>query len=126
MCTQKMYKIANQLAIPFKASNKITSGDVGAVILAANGEVYTGVSIASPCGLGFCAEHSAIASMLQAKQSQITAVIAVDSRGEVFPPCGRCRQLMLFLDKRNQQTQVSISKEQSVPLSDLLPYGKGC
>ena len=38
-------------------------GDVGCALVTDRGARYLGVSIDTPCGTGFCAEHAAIAAM---------------------------------------------------------------
>ena len=64
---------------------------MGAAILTKAGHVYTGVCIDSACSVGFCAEHAAAAAMLTAGEQEIAKVVAVGYRGNVMPPCGRCR-----------------------------------
>jgi len=95
-------------------------GFVGAALRTATGAVYTGVSIDLACGIGVCAEHAAIAEMLKHREVEIAAIVAV-SGTEILPPCGRCRELMLQLTRRNAETVVILSSERAVPLKDLLP-----
>ncbi|MGI6207085.1 MAG: cytidine deaminase family protein [Anaerolineae bacterium] len=97
------------------------AGGVGAALLTADGNVYTGICIDVACGIGFCAEHSAIAEMLKHRETQILAVVAVGDT-KVLPPCGRCREFMMQVDRRNADADVIISEEQTVKLRDLLPY----
>lgn len=85
------------------------------------GNVYTGVSIDCGCGIGFCAEHSAVASMLSNRESRISMVVAVRSGGQVLPPCGRCRELMYQVNWENKQTKVAIDLNKIVRLGRLLP-----
>ena len=98
-----------------------TAGGVGAAILTADGNVYTGICIDVACGIGFCAEHSAIAEMLKHRETQIRAVVAVGDT-EVLPPCGRCREFMMQIDRRNADADVIISADQTIKLRDLLPF----
>ena len=99
-----------------------TSGDVGCALLAANGEVYLGVCIDVSCGIGFCAEHSAIAAMVTAGEHRITRIVAVKGLGEVIPPCGRCREFMHQLDEGNKGTEVLLAVDRVLSLRDLLPH----
>jgi len=99
-----------------------TSGDVGCALLAADGKVYLGVCIDVSCGIGFCAEHSAIAAMVTAGEQVIVKIVAVLGDGKVIPPCGRCREFMHQLDKKNLQTEVVLAPDRSLPLSELLPH----
>jgi cytidine deaminase len=104
----------------FQCSKDCTAGSVGAALLAASGEVFTGICIDTNCSLGFCAEHAAIAEMLKHRQTQIVAVIAVNYKGFVIPPCGRCRELLHQVDLANWDTKV-ILDDAVVTLRDLLP-----
>lgn len=66
---------------------------VGAAVLAANGQIYTGVNIENASyGLTVCAERNAIGQMVGAGQQQITAVAVATSNG--VTPCGACRQVL--------------------------------
>ena len=105
----------------FQCSKDCTAGGVGAAVLSASGEVFTGICIDTACSLGFCAEHAAIAEMLKHRQTQITAVIAVNYKGSVIPPCGRCRELLHQVDLANWDTKV-ILESAVVTLRDLLPW----
>ena len=42
------------------SANLATAGTVAAAFLTDKGNVYTGVCIDVPAGMGFCAEHSAV------------------------------------------------------------------
>ena len=52
-------------------------GDVGAALLTEQGHVYVGVCIDATSGMGFCAEHSAIAAMVTARECRIAKIVAV-------------------------------------------------
>lgn len=105
----------------FQCSKDCSAGGVGAALLSASGEVFTGICIDTACSLGFCAEHAAIAEMLKHRQTRIVAVIAVNAKGAVIPPCGRCRELLHQVDLANWDTKV-ILENAVVTLRDLLPY----
>jgi cytidine deaminase len=101
---------------------KHTSGDVGCALLAADGQVYRGVCVDVPCGIGFCAEHSAIAAMVTAGEHRIAKIVAVDRHGQVLAPCGRCREFMRQLDAANEDALVILAPELSKTLRELLPH----
>jgi cytidine deaminase len=105
----------------FQCSKDCSAGGVGAALLSASGEVFTGICIDTACSLGFCAEHAAIAEMLKHRQTRIVAVIAVNGKGAVIPPCGRCRELLHQVDLANWDTKV-ILENAVVTLRDLLPH----
>ena len=97
-----------------------SAASVGAALLTTKGNLYTGVNIDIACGIGFCAEHSAIAEMLKNRETQIEMIVAVNEEG-ILPPCGRCRELMFQINNDNIHTKVYLSKEKYVTLDELLP-----
>lgn len=98
------------------------AGEVACALLSASGNLYFGVCIDINSGIGFCAEHSAIAAMITAGESSIVKIVAVC--GEVvLPPCGRCREFMYQIDHTNfSNTDVVLSEHRAVQLKELLPY----
>jgi cytidine deaminase len=100
-------------------------GQVGAALVTASGAVHIGVCIDTPSGMGFCAEHAAVASMITAGESRIAAIVAVwkDEHRAVttLPPCGRCREFMKQIDPANLDARV-ILKTGPVFLRELLPH----
>lgn len=99
-----------------------TAGNVACALMTKNGNVYTGISIVVTCGMGFCAEHAAIAEMLKARETEIQLIVSIKKNGDILPPCGRCREFMYQVDKRNINTKVIIGKNKTVLLKELLPY----
>ena len=64
MNTIKLIEEARKVTGDFKLENAdFCAGSVGAALLTDKGNVYTGICIDIACGIGFCAEHSAIAEM---------------------------------------------------------------
>ena len=100
--------------------DSLNAGSVGAALRSASGRVYTGICLDLACGIGFCAEHSAIAEMLKHRETEIISIVAVDSDG-VVPPCGRCRELMAQLSRANAETAVVLDLDRVVSLRELLP-----
>ena len=97
-----------------------TAGSVAAALQAGSGKIYTGVCIDVACGVGFCAEHSAIAEMLKHREVQIRSIVAINSGG-ILAPCGRCRELMAQVSEANADTAVVLSTNRVALLRDLLP-----
>ncbi|MCS4482974.1 cytidine deaminase [Clostridium botulinum] len=87
-----------------------------------SGKVYTGVCIDTPCSMGFCAEHAAIAAMITAGENRITKVVAVYEDGTIIPPCGRCREFICQIHDENYKCEVMIKKDMIITINDLLPY----
>lgn len=117
-----LVKIASRYAKPSIINDYIECGYVAAALEAEDGEIYTGISIDTACSLGFCAEHGAVAELLKAEKSVIKSMVAVDSAGNVVPPCGRCRELVSQLSNKNKQTLVGVDNETQVTLEQLMPY----
>ncbi|HVE48003.1 MAG TPA: cytidine deaminase [Casimicrobiaceae bacterium] len=98
----------------------LTAGSVGAAIESASGRIYTGIDLDLACGIGFCAEHSAIAEMLKFRETVVRRMVAVDDE-RIVAPCGRCRELLVQIDPRNLDCEVLMPEGESVTLRELLP-----
>ncbi|MBN1438061.1 MAG: hypothetical protein JW929_01520 [Anaerolineales bacterium] len=112
---------ARNVAKRRKLSGDCSAGDVGAALLTVDGNTYLGVSIDAACGIGFCAEHAAIAQMVTKGESRIAKIAAMTADGNFLPPCGRCRELMWQVDRGNLQAEILLSGSKSVRLEELLP-----
>lgn len=108
---------------PRKLFNDNSAGDVACALLSSGGNIYLGVCIDVGSGIGFCAEHSAIAAMITAGETGIAKIVAVWGENTVLPPCGRCREFMFEIDAANlESTEVVLGEAKSVLLKDLLPH----
>lgn len=112
---------ARMTAREFCPSEQCTAGTVAAALTTVSGHLYTGVCVDMACSIGFCAEHAAVAEMLKARESEIAAIVAVNERGEIMPPCGRCRELLWQVDSRNSDTRVLVGPGEVAELRALLP-----
>lgn len=97
------------------------AGSVAAALISEKGNIYTGVCIDVSCGMGFCAEHAAIAAMITAGESKIMKIVAVEENW-VIPPCGRCREFMNQINDENINTEIMVSQDRIVTLKELLPF----
>ena len=97
-----------------------SAASVASALVTEAGHLYTGVCFDVACGIGFCAEHAAVAAMLQARETVVTRIVAVTADG-ILPPCGRCRELLAQVDRRNLDCEVIVGPDHAVKLSDLLP-----
>src|SRR5215470_7415453 len=97
----------------FRLGTDFSAGGVGAAIRGRSGRVYTGICLDLACGIGFCAEHAAVAEMLKHRESEIDAVVAVGSRG-ILAPCGRCRELMAQINPANLECRVVLGEDRVV------------
>jgi len=103
------------------SSDEYSAGSVAAALLSSNGNIYTGINIDVACGIGFCAEHAAIAQMLKHRETRIDMIVALNANG-IIPPCGRCRELLFQINNDNVTTKVYISAEKYMTLDELLPH----
>ena len=98
-----------------------TLSEVGCVLITERGERFSGACMDLACGIGFCAEHTAIAQMItHTDETHIAVIVAANDQGAI-PPCGRCRELMSLLDERNLDTRIILSESESNTLRELLP-----
>jgi cytidine deaminase len=97
-------------------------GYVGAALETVDGNVHTGVVVNLEAGIGFCAEHAAIAEMIKNGESRIARIAARTAGGATLPPCGRCREMMAQVDVGNLDTTVLMPDDESTTLRELLPH----
>jgi cytidine deaminase len=98
----------------------MSAATVAAAIRSKSGRTYTGVCMHLSCGIGFCAEHAAVAEMIKGRETEIEAIVAVCDAG-VLAPCGRCRELLVQVNPRNFNALVGLPGGRVVPLRELLP-----
>ena len=113
---------AAEVAVLYRASEHCDAGLVGAAVLTTSGVIYTGCSVDLRCGIGFCAEHSAVAEMLKHHEARVRAVVAINDDGTVLPPCGRCRELLYQIDPENLDTDIVVARGEVLKLRELLPH----
>src|SRR4051812_47143121 len=117
----ELIQLANAIVGEFPLSAQgLSAGSVASVLQTKQGNRYSGICLDLSCGIGFCAEHSAIAEMLKARETEIAMIVAV-SIDAILPPCGRCREMMAQVDRRNLHTQVILPGGRIRPLRELLP-----
>ena len=101
---------------------------VGAVVLSASGELYTGANVENAAyPLGMCAERTAIGTMVAAGDTgPILAVAVVGDGDDPCTPCGGCRQVIAEFGPR---ASVLASGDGGRPLrttaAELLPHAFG-
>jgi cytidine deaminase len=122
---QALIEKAKSVVNPRRLSQTVEVGSVGSALLTTSGNVFVGVCIDAACGIGFCAEHAAIASMVSAGESRISTIVAVSSQGNILSPCGRCREFIWQIDAANADTRV-ILQDKVVALRSLLPEYWAC
>jgi cytidine deaminase len=119
---EELYHKAASVLNPRELSEHAQAGTVAAAILTENGNVYTGVCIDTACSMGFCAEHAAAAAMVTHGENHVVKMIAVGKRGNIMPPCGRCREFISQLHADNLESKVMVNKDTVVTIKELLPH----
>ncbi len=120
---EELYEIALSTASDRKISKSSWAGSVAAAILTDKGNVYKGVCIDTPCSMGFCAEHAAIAAMITAGETRIVKLVAVlGETKKAVAPCGRCREFICQIDDENYKCEVMLDGRKIVTIDELLPY----
>lgn len=118
----ELYTLAKNTLNPRELSKNSYAGSVAAAIECESGNVYTGVCIDTPSSMGFCAEHSAIATMITSGENRIIKLIAVYKDGTIIPPCGRCREFISQIHEYNNKCEVMVNNDTVVTIEDLLPH----
>ncbi len=121
MTNSELIKRAKKITKLNKLSDETVAGEVGSALITDKGNVYTGVSIHAACGVGFCAEHAAIADMIKHGESRISKIVALDGDGVILSPCGRCREIIFQINHKNTGTDVIMGNNKLMKIKKLLP-----
>ena len=113
-------EVAMKLAGDTTVSKYVRCGHVACALLTDKGNIYTGISINAKCGIGFCAEHSAIADMLKAGESKIVKLVSA-SENSVVVSCGRCLEFIRQINEENINTKILLNDGTIKKLDELLP-----
>lgn len=117
-----LYNKAKQLVGRKELTTDVTIGHVGCALKTKAGNIYTGISMGTSANLGFCAEVCAIADMIKHGETEVAILVGVGPEGAMITPCGRCRELLFQIDRKNLATKVMVGKDKTVTLADLLPH----
>jgi cytidine deaminase len=103
-----------------------SSYSVGAAVLAASGQIYSGANVenaAYPSGV--CAERAAVFNAIGAGERQIEAVVVATENGG--SPCGSCRQVLSEFGPQAEVIMVDAGGEITarMTVADLLPRAFG-
>lgn len=119
---EMLIEVATTKLNPKRWNNFFESGGVASAILTKNGNIYTGVCIQVSSGIGFCAEHAAVSEMINNNENEIEMIVAIGWDKTIYPPCGRCRELVSQLSKNNKNTIVVLPENNDMLLSELLQF----
>jgi cytidine deaminase len=106
-----------------RAYAKFSGFQVGAALLAANDDIYTGCNVEnSSYGLTICAERAAVFTAIAAGQTQFELLAVATAGGG--SPCGACRQVLAEFAPQLPILLIDIDRPNDVVelnLRDLLP-----
>lgn len=115
-----LFQQAKALSQHKQLTDEAILGYVGCALITDSGAVHTGVSFSGACGIGYCGEVGAILSMLKSGETYIKKIVAVSNDFQCMPPCGRCREMMYQVDRRNLNTEILLG-DVTTTLQELLP-----
>ena len=98
---------------------------IGAVLVAKNGQIFTGVNIENASfGLTNCGERTAIFKAVSEGVTDFEELIVYGETEKPISPCGACRQVMAeFFSEDLKVTLVAKDKSTVVmTVKELLPY----
>jgi cytidine deaminase len=99
---------------------------VGAALLTANGELFSGCNVENASyGLTNCAERTAIFSAVAQSGPglMIDAIAVVNDQGTACAPCGACRQVIYEFGPEAVVIFQTASGWREIPITELLPEG---
>ena len=98
---------------------------VGAILVAKNGQVFTGVNVENASfGLTNCAERTAIFKAVSEGFLDFEELIVYGETEKPISPCGACRQVMAEFFKKDLPVTL-VAKDKStvvMTVKELLPY----
>lgn len=118
---EELYRRAKGALNPRKLSPLAEAGGVASALVTDQGNVYVGVCIDTNCGMGFCAEHTAVGNMVTNGESRVLTIVAVNWDGQILSPCGRCREFIYQVDNANASTRVLLNGDRESTIEQLLP-----
>jgi cytidine deaminase len=114
--------IESARAVRERAYAPYSGFQVGAAVLTASGEVHVGCNVENASyGATICAERAAIATMVAAGETKITAVVVFVDDEEPAMPCGICRQVIAEFGPGAEIVTATPRKTKRSTIEALLP-----
>ncbi|MDW8742931.1 cytidine deaminase [Streptococcus suis] len=123
MATTELIKLSEEVSK--KAYVPYSHFPIGAVLVAKDGQVFTGVNIENASfGLTNCGERTAIFKAVSEGVLDFSELIVYGQTEKPVSPCGACRQVMAeFFDKDLKVTLVAKNLSTvEMTVGELLPY----
>ncbi|KZN14131.1 cytidine deaminase [Marinomonas sp. TW1] len=101
---------------------------VGAAILTASGELYSGCNVENASyPEGTCAEAGAIAAMVRDGETQIKEIYVIGEGDALVTPCGGCRQRIREFSSVDTVIHICGPEgvRKSLTMNELLPFSFG-
>lgn len=119
--TRDLLRVAHAAAL--LAYSPYSKVQIGAALMASDGEVFTGCSVENASyGLSLCAERVAVAKAVSAGVTRFRALAVATASADPVMPCGACRQVLReFGAELALFVQGSQGPRAELALSDLLP-----
>lgn len=98
---------------------------VGAVLVSAEGNLYTGVNVENASyGLTNCAERAAIFQAVTEGERKFKTIVIASDAEDFITPCGACRQVMMEICGKDLDVVLSNSDNEIriLKMEDLLPF----
>ena len=98
---------------------------IGAVLVAKDGSIYTGVNIENASfSLTNCGERTAIIKAVSEGQREFSELIVYGETEKPISPCGACRQVMVEFFKPDLKVTLVAKDKTTVEMTvgELLPY----
>lgn len=122
MSDQALFEAAK--AVMARAHAPYSDFPVGAALMTPDGRIFSGANVENASyPEGWCAETSAIAQMVSAGGSEISAIAVIAEKLPLVTPCGGCRQRIR--EFATPETRVILCNPSGpaevVSMADLLP-----
>lgn len=96
---------------------------VGAAILAASGNIYTGCNVENASyGLTICAERVAVCKAISEGEKSFLALAVAGDLNHPTPPCGACRQFLIEFQEDLEILLITDEEIVEKSLQELLPH----
>jgi cytidine deaminase len=100
---------------------------VAAALRTRSGEVFSGINIEARMPFAdVCGEVAALCAMVAAGRRDPQVIVAIHRDGEgafeLFPPCGRCRELISDFDLNTWVIVGTLEQPFKVKIAELLPF----
>ena len=123
---EELRKVALEAAA--RSHSPYSKFPVGAALRTHDGRIYAGCNVENASyPEGWCAETSAIASMVMGGGGRISEIAVLGLKAELCTPCGGCRQRLAEFGSPDTKVYLCNSEgiAETVTLGDLLPKSFG-